>query len=114
MSCVIGVKAVFHHPTVFNFAAFIAAPDRRLAGTHGRRQDLEPQAAGKTPGQTKSESEHIIVKNLRRQRAGGRDKQAIGSRSGTHEDITDLPPSTEAHEQEDLPRRDSRRRDGQA
>jgi hypothetical protein len=84
VSCVIGVKALFHDPTIPSVATIITGLDRRLAGMersspHERRQDLSSSVRAGTT----SESEQApVVETLRRQRPAGHDKGS-GTRSGT-------------------------------
>jgi hypothetical protein len=118
VSCVIGVKAVFHNPTVPRHLGSAGAPDqhaddrlRQLAVGEACPPNADPV---KTP--TPAEGDRAMVaENLRRQRSGARDKQRRGTRSGTESDgkagITNLPTPTDSERQDDLPPRGSRTRE---
>jgi len=124
VSCVIGVKAVFHNPTVPHLLGGVEAPDqhaanrvRRLAVGEGHPPNASP-ATNTRPVTTPVQAEGdraTVAENLRRQRSGARAKQGRGTRAGTQSDgkagITNLPPAAESERQDDRPPRGPRQRE---
>ena len=109
MSCVIGVKAVYHHPGVEHLGLPMRVPSVQWTTATAGRPD-----SGKTPGQAEGDRA-TADENLRRQRPGVHDKQGSGTRPGTaakdhaKPGITDLPPAAEEAQHEEVPPRGSRK-----
>jgi hypothetical protein len=118
VSCIIGVKAVFHNPTVPRHLGIAGAPDQHAADRLPQcavGEGCPPNAVPVKPPTQAEGDRALVAENLRRQRSGARDKQRRGTRSGTESDgqvgITNLPTPAESERQDDLPPRGSRTRE---
>jgi len=106
---VIGVKAVYHHPSIEHLGKPLRMPPVQWTAAMAGKTD-----PGKTPGQAEGDRE-TVAENLRRQRPGVHDKQGSGTRAGNgakdhHKaGITDLPPGGEDAQHREMPPRSSRK-----